>query len=192
MDRDKTYERLGNKWIKLTSQEAKVKETKEKLRAELSGVIKEEFAEKDYLLPIITETIPNSFFEATGISYDEFLGTRYPGWELISEIDMENEVVFILKKRPEFMGKVIELGKDVQLTKTVVEYSPEIDWKTLEKEFPELADRISKIVETKVVDEEALELETEENPEIFSILRRHMRVKPPTNKYLTPRRKDEK
>ncbi len=188
-DRTATFNRLGKKWIRLQSQEKKVKESKDKVRGQLTGAIRDSFAEAEHLLPTLTETIPNTFFEDTALTHEQFLGSRYPSWNLIKTIPGRNETTFILRKRPEYMGKVIEL-EDAKVSKIAVEYAPEIDWVTLEKEFPELAKRLSKEVVTKVIDDDALEQEAKDNPELFAVLRRHMTVKTPTNKYLIGRIED--
>lgn len=183
LDRESRYQTVGKKWMVLASEEKKVKATKEKLRKELLDLIIDEFEEKDFLRPVVSDSIPHSFFEKTGISHTEFIKTRYPGWELLKTINEESSVTFVLQKLPEYVGKVIDLG-GAQLSKLVVEYTPEIDWDSLNKEFPELAERISKTIETIAIDEDALAEEVEQNPEIFSILRRHTRTKPPSVRIL--------
>ena len=188
-DRTALYERLGKKWIRLQSQEKKVKESKDKIRGQLTGAIRDSFAEAEHLLPTLTETIPNTFFEDTGLSHDRFIGSRYPSWNLVKTIPGRSETTFILRKRPEYMGKVIEL-EDAKISKIAVEYAPEIDWESLGKEFPDLAEKLSKDEVRKVVNDEALEQEAKDNPELFAILRRHMVVKTPTNKYLIGRKDD--
>lgn len=188
-DRTALFDRLGKKWVKLNAQEKKVKESKDKIRGQLTGAIRDSYAETEHLLPTLTETIPNTFFEDTGLSHDRFLGSRYPSWNLIKTVPGRNETTFILRKRPEYMGKVIEL-EDQKLSKIAVEYTPEIDWETLDKEFPDLAQKLSKEVTTRVLDEMALEQEAKDNPELFAILRRHMISKTPTNKYLIGRKED--
>lgn len=51
--------------------------------------------------------------------------------------------------------------------------------------MPELFNKISKQVMKLEIDEGALEEESKNNPEIFSVLRRHMIVKKPALKILT-------
>ena len=181
-DRSGRKQKVVSKWVRLDSQEKKVKETKEKLRKELLDMLREDNAERSNLLPVISETIPDTFFEVTGISEDRFLASRYPGWNLIKTMDEDGATVYILQKKPEFMPVVLPVDDEVQVTKTIIEYTPEIDWETLSKEYPEVAERISKVVETRVIDDKALEAESENNPEIFSILRRHTITKTPANK----------
>lgn len=159
------------------------------MRGELTGAIKSSYAEAEHLLPTLTETIPNTFFEDTALTHDQFLDSRYPSWDLIKKIPGRVETTFVLRKKPEHMGKVIEL-EDAIVTKISVEYSPEIDWVSFEKEFPELANKLSKEEVRKVVNDEALEQEAKDNPELFAILRRHMVVKQPTTKYLIGSKKD--
>ncbi len=159
------------------------------MRGELTGVIRDSFAEAEHLLPTLTETIPNSFFEDTGMSHERFMATRYPSWNLIKLIEDDEETTFIFRKRPEYMGKVIEL-EDAKVSKIAVEYAPEIDWESLGAEYPELAEKLSKEEVRKVVNDEALEQEAKDNPDLFAILRRHMVVKVPTNKYLIGRKED--
>jgi len=117
------------------------------------------------------------------------MATRYPSWNLIKLIEDDEETTFIFRKRPEYMGKVIEL-EDAKLSKIAVEYSPEIDWESLAAEYPDLAEKLSKEEVRKVVNDEALEQEAKNNPDLFAILRRHMVVKTPTNKYLIGRKDD--
>lgn len=126
MNREKQYHKLGKRFMRLDEAEKKAKSDKEEIRRELSGLMRDEFAEKDYLLPTISESIPNAFFHLTGISKEDFLKTRYPGWTLLKEIVEEEDIVFILQKQPQYIGKVIELD-DAQISKIVVEYTPEID-----------------------------------------------------------------
>ncbi len=123
------------------------------------------------------------------MTHDRFLATRYPSWNLIKTVPGRTETTFILRKRPEYVGKVIEID-DQKISKIAVEYSPEIDWESLGKEFPELAKKLSKKEVRLVVNDEALEQEAKTNPELFAILRRHMVVKTPTNKYLIGRNED--
>jgi hypothetical protein len=134
--------------------------------------------------------VPQQFFKVTQISHEDFVSTRFPGWDLTKKMeDDPNKVIFILRKQPALMSKIIEMD-DAQLTKIVAEYTPEVDWETLEKEDPDLYNRISQKVETTEINEAALERESQENPEVFSILRRHMRVRTPSVKYLLKRKKE--
>lgn len=110
----------------MDSQEKKVKESKEKLRKELLDLLRDDTAEREYLLPVATETIPDSFFDSTGMTEAVFLQTRYPGWKLIKKIKEENATVFLLQKLPEYIPTIIDLNSS-QIVKSVVEFTPEID-----------------------------------------------------------------
>jgi hypothetical protein len=179
---------LIESWNQILEEEKKLKAQKETLRAE----ILQELEEKESLLPIITVEVPTDYFTKTGQQVDDFLSTRYPDWTVETTKLKNGDFTFTLKKMQKFTNAIMEIeGTDTALAKTVVEYSPEIDVETLMLEDPELFDRIFEQKVSWEINEEALEQEVIENPDIYATLRRHSKVKMPSIKILVKKVKDD-
>lgn len=162
------------------------RQNRETLKSEFFQLLEEERKEKPELLPVITAEVPLEFFECTGISYDEFIETRYPGWiieHLERNITTDN-VVFVLRRDPMYVTDKVVID-NIQVSKVVAEYTPEIDWESLEKENPELLERISRTEVIRKIDDDKMQEMMEHSPADLAILRRHTKVRKPSLKVTT-------
>lgn len=130
-----------------------------------------------YNLPTKSLRIPRSYFEATGQTAPEFQELRYPGWDLISYTQEGDDAILVLKKKSKYgsFTHSDEFKTDVIPS----EPTPQIDWETLEKEFPGLTDRIAQPITTYELNEEKFNQELSDNPELTEIMERHIISKPP-------------
>jgi len=172
--------------------ERETKKQKDELRDELFRLAKREYDHKDYLLPVKTIEVPKRFWDLTGMSMDEFTQSRFPGWnvEHVEKNITTGDVVFVLKKDADYMPTVLDFDDNVRVAKSITEYSPEIDDKTLYAEFPEIARKILKPVETFELDDSALEQLVHDEPDILAKLQRHLRSKKPSLRATAQRLKD--
>jgi hypothetical protein len=178
-------ENLAKNLAKAKEAEKKAKFARETAQGAFFKAVAEEWREKKKSLrPVTTITVPADFWDKTGMSVDEFLDTRFPGWEL-ERVSDDN---LVLRKLPEYMPSEINVD-GTKVTKTVSEYTPVIDWDSLAKELPDLFEILAFPKTEYVLDEVELERLMEDRPEVTSELRRHMIVKPPALKSLASKSK---
>lgn len=163
-------ENLVSDLYHVTTQEKELKARKEELRDELFGVANRE--QPEHLLPTATIEVPFEFFNTTGMTYDDFLKSRFPTWDLQDYEVKDNSVVFILRKGKSYMPWKYE-DDYYKLSKSPVEPTPEIDWDTLEIERPDLFGRLAKEKITYEVNEEEFNKLLQEDPTVYEVLRRH-------------------
>ena len=143
-----------------------------------------------YLLRQKVVFVPKDFFDITGISQFEFILTRFPAWDLISQDQDEENIIYRLRRNPLYESWTKESDK-IQINKGIQENEPLIDWITLERESPEIFDKISTLEINRVVDNKKLEKFLSENPEGFSLLERHLLSKKPTIRLTSSEKKDD-
>ncbi len=186
MTREERLRYLADEIASTTKEIKELEGQKNSNKQEFFDLVEDEFRGRDYLLPIRTVDVPDVFFDKTDMGYEEFCDTRFPGWDIehIEKNIAEHKTTFVMKKSPKLMGQAVTTDT-VVVTKSVVEYGPEIDWETLKKERPDLWDAISKDVTHQIVDEERFTEALTEEPELLSILERHMKVREPSVKILS-------
>lgn len=183
-------EKVAKQLALVAQEERQQKDARSELKNLFLDIIDEEHEGRDYLLPVITIEIPAGFLEKVGLTEEEFLTSRFPGWDLEdSSLEIDREI-FILKKNFRYLPKTVEMKygdtEKIRVSKDVAEYTPEIDWKSLSKEFPELVEAISVPIVTRELEEERFEEELQRNPELLSTLQRHMKIREPQIR-VTPR-----
>jgi hypothetical protein len=172
-----------------------IEQNRKELAADLYRLLEYDFRNKDHLLPVVTIEVPEEFFTRTGLTRQEFIDTRFPGWDVEhEEVNITTEMTtFVLKRNPRYMGGVVEVpdgDHTIRVSKTISEYTPEIDWDTLAKERPDLMKRLATPVTIYELNEDELEKLFHENPEDVPILKRHMVVREPAIKVIPRRVKD--
>lgn len=163
-------ENLVSDLYHVTSQEKELKTRKEELRDELFGIANSEQPES--LLPTSTIEVPFGFFDKTGMTYTEFLDSRFPTWDLQDYKVKESSVVFILRKGKSYMPWKYE-DEYYKLSKSPVEPTPEIDWDTLKAEREDLFTRLAKEKIVYEINEKEFNKLLQEDPTVYEILRRH-------------------
>lgn len=179
---------------KVTSKDAD-SYTKE-LRDEFFRLYDEEFKGKDHLLPVRTIEVPDVFWQSTQMSKEDFVVTRFPGWnvEHVEYNTAKKMSTFILKRDPIFVPGMIDIPdgeKILRVSKEVSEYTPEMDWESLRQERPDLFEKLAQPVTQYEIDEEAFEQMVNETPEELATIQRHMRVKPPVLRATAKRVKND-
>lgn len=145
----------------------------------------EEFKNKDFLLPIKTVEVPEEFFTRTGLSKQEFVDSRFPGWQIqhCEYNSATGNTVFVFRKDTKFMPGVIDIedddGATIRVAKEISEFTPDIDWETLKNERPDLYDKLARPVLTYEINEEEFNRLVAEQPEELATLQRHMTVRNP-------------
>lgn len=159
---------------KLNALEKKVKARKDEVRSDLFEFGTLSYDGAEHLRPTTTVTVPQEFWEKTGLTESEFLATRFPTWEVEAAEydDLAGETTFILRKLPEFLPYKYE-NEDYKLSYVATEPTPDIDWVTLGAERPDLFHKLAKPVTTFVLDEDKLVAMLEGEPEIIAVLTRH-------------------
>jgi hypothetical protein len=192
MTRQERIEWLAHELERVSNEEKEIKKRRALLRDDFFRLADHDWYDKEHLLPVVTITVPDEFFERTGLSKREFIETRYPGWNL--EHDEYNtalfEHTFVMRRDPRFIPREVEVqdGEDIlKVSKEVSEYTPDIDWKTLRDDNPDLFEKLAVPVEQYALNEESLEQIMEESPDDLATLQRHMKVKAPTVR-VVPRR----
>lgn len=161
-----------------------------KLLARELGPLKQKYLEftttdvKEHQLETTTITVPHEFWESTAMSEEDFLETRFPSWSLLERKNLRYGTLFILRKKPEYQNHIYSIG-DWIVSKTVVEKTPQVDWKTLKAENKDLYDEIAVQRTIIELDQEKLDDLVSKNPETLAILRRHLIMSKPEKRVNT-------
>jgi hypothetical protein len=185
MKRQERLEHLAKEIFLAKEKEKIYKEAITDLRDKFFDLLEDDIRGKSHLLPVQTIEVPKEFFDSSGLSERDFIGSRFPGWDVEHvETNIATGMhTFVLKKNPRYIPGVVEVdldGKKLRVSKEIAEFEPDIDWTTLEREDPELYEELIEWESTPVLNEEALERMIEEKPEVLEKLRRHMHVKSPS------------
>jgi hypothetical protein len=198
----KREERLEHLAKNIYSMKGTIKEVESNLkeqREKFFELLEDNLASQEHLLPVQTIEIPQEFFERTGMSEQDFVASRFPGWQVehVEKNISTGMHTFILKKDKRYIPSVVETtygdGK-IRVSKEIMEYEPEIDWDTLAAEDPELYEQICYEEEVVVqqLDEQTFEQLIEESPEVLEKIRRHLKVRTPALKATARTIKDGK
>lgn len=194
MTREEHLKEVAKNLYEANLAEKEAKANREELRDEFFRLVLYEFKDSAFL-PVRTIEVPHDFWAKTGLSKDDFVATRFPGWEVehIERNFADAVDVFIFKKDPAYMSSSVDVDADgvpVRVSKEISEFSPEIDWKTLEADQPDLFKLLAKKVISYELDEDVLREVLATKPEILADLQRHFIVKKPIQKLTARRIKD--
>lgn len=198
MNSEEYAKNLARELMWATEEQDQSKKHREEIRDEFLRVVNEEFKGKDHMLPVKTIEVPDTFFETTNMTEEDFAASRFPGWnvEHVEKNIAKGYTVFVLKRDSSYLPKVIETddGENsvIRASKEVAEYVPEIDWETLTAERPDLVEKIGKKKLIYELDEQGLESLSVEDPEELATLERHMKVRSPSIKTRARRLKRER
>jgi hypothetical protein len=164
---------------------------KKEIRQQYFDEVAAKHAFSPNLLPTKTIAIPNEFWIKTSISIVDFCVSRFPDYDLIAqEQDIQGyNTILVLRKKAEVVPDVFEDDR-VKVSKTVVENTPEIDWVTLEAEFPSIFQRIAREVTHYEINDAELSKVVEEQPEMLEHLKRHLISKPASAKLYVRAKKE--
>lgn len=176
--------------VDATEKEKQAKQLREQAREEFFRMADEMWRSKEDLVPVQTVEVPQDFFVSTGLTQEQFMETRYPGWD-IEHVELNPATMkrtFILKRNIRYLPRLVEVKEwpedtnspIFKVSKDVAEYTPEIDWETLKAERPDLFKKLSVRKTTYELNEKALEELFEGDPEEASVLQRHLKVRPPS------------
>lgn len=142
---------------------------------------------EEYQRPTTTIALPKDFFEKSGLTQEKFLQTRFPSWELDAEQSDDEEIVFILKKRKQYIPwNTTTADASYEISRSISETTPEIDWSSMMKVDGDLFKQFHKIVPRYELDTEAFQHYMAENPQFDAqgFLARHTIHKNPTLRVL--------
>lgn len=192
MNTEERLEYLARQLVEIAEREKQIKAEKEEAREAFFNLVARKSDSHSPVEAIRTIEVPLSYFETTGQTKEEFVASRFPGWitEHVERTITKPTVVFVLKRDPAYQTGSIEVD-GVRVSKVVSEYTPEVDWETLEKEDPMLFKKLAAPQIEYVLNEDALEKMMYETPEDLAVLQRHMKARKPSLKITTRKVKDE-
>lgn len=181
---------LARRQMRLSRLEKKIKERKEQVRKEFFSIANQNTP--DYTLPTTSIHVPEAFFNISGMSHTDFLKSRFPSWTLKATTISGKDVVFVLQKRPEYVGYV-DGGPGVQISRSISELTPEIDWDIMKLVDPILFGMFAKEVVTYELDADLFQKVMADDPSFDAqgFLARYAKHKPPTLRVLAKELKDE-
>jgi len=193
--RQERLEWLARRLYRINQLRGGVEDRRDETRKEFFRLVTDNFRKKEHLLPVRTIEVPDGFFDKTGMTRFDFVMTRFPGWmvEHCERNTATGITVFVLKKDPHYMPDTIDVEDDegtIRVAKEVSEATPEIDWDSLQKERPDLYEKLAREKVVLEVNDEALEKMVTEEPEDMAVLQRHLKVKEPSLKVRARRLKD--
>jgi hypothetical protein len=197
MTREERLQKIALDLAEISEENKQNKKEREGLMSDFFRLLDAGYKGREYLLPIKTIEVPDTFWTTTGMSKEEFIDTRFPGWKVqhVEKNIATNQTVFILKKDVSYLSAVVEVehedGQKIKVAKEVAEYTPEIDWETLNAERPDLFEKLAHFKTVVELDDAALERIAMETPEELATLERHMVVKTPALKVTSRRVKDD-
>lgn len=198
MTREERLQQIARELFDTTQQNKKGEKNRDELKSEFFRLIDAGYQGRDHIVPVKTIEVPDTFWEATKMTKEEFVESRFPGWEVehVEKNISLNHTVIVLKKDKSYIPAVVEVededGKKITVAKEIAEYTPEIDWDTLNEERPDLFEQLAHFKTVVELDDDALERIAMETPEELATLERHMKVKPPALKVTSRRQKDDK
>jgi hypothetical protein len=95
--------------VDATEQEKQAKQNREEAKAEFFRMADEMWRSKEDLIPVQTVEVPQEFFVSTGLTQEEFMETRYPGWE-IEHVELNPATMkrtFILKRDIKYLPRLV-------------------------------------------------------------------------------------
>lgn len=161
-------------------------EMKKKVRAEFFQEANEFYQKEHWHLPTTTWLVPWDFFDKTGMSREEFVKTRFPSWNVISSKEDDEGVVYVLRKKAQFMPWSYQ-SDELEITRSVSEMTPEVDWDSMKKVEPELFEKFAKEVMSYELDADAFNEYQNQNPQFsgMDFLTRYTKHKAPTLRVLS-------
>lgn len=170
----------------------KLETLKKQLRADFFGYADTHYQDHSHLLPMTSIMVPQKFFEITGMTHSDFLATRYPSWSNVSKTQKDDNIIFVLRKRQDYMP-FSHTAEDVELARSVSEITPEIDWESMKAVDPELFKAFAEEVTSYKLNTETFHkfIENEKEFDAQGFLSRYTIHKPPTLRVLTKVVKDE-
>lgn len=185
-------DRLAYKQYKLSKLLKKLDVVKKQIRAELFLEADEHFEKEHWHLPMTSWLVENEFFEKSGITREEFVKTRFPQWDIQSTKEDQEGVVYVLRKKKQYMPWSYENG-DFEISRSVAELTPEIDWETMEKVEPEFFNMFAKPVKAYELDVDAFNKYMNKHPEFSgaSFLMKYSVHKNPTLRVLAKQKKND-
>lgn len=196
MTREERLQQIAMDLFDISEEEKTNKKQRSELKEEFFRLLEYDFKGRDHILPVKTIEVPDSFWQSTKMTKDEFARSRFPGWnvEHVEKDITTGMTVFVLKRDPHYIPGIVEISNEyddgdttIKVSKEVAEYTPEVDWTTLQQERPDLFERLSKPVITLELDDNELEKIANEQPYELATLERHMIVREPALK-VQPRR----
>jgi len=185
-------DRLAYKQYKLAQLLKKLDGVKKQIRAELFLEADEHFAKEHWHLPMTSWLVPWDFFEKSGLTPEEFVKTRFPQWDVESTKKNDEGIVYVLRKKKQFMPWSYENG-EYEISRSVAELTPEVDWETMRKVEPNFFERFAKPVQTYELDVDAFNKYMNKHPEFSgaSFLMKYSKHKVPTLRVLSKLKKKE-
>lgn len=164
----------------------KIEALKKQVRLEFFEAADGSFEEQIHLLPMTSISVPQKFFEATGMSHADFLGTRYPSWSQTAISEEDGNVIFVLRRKRDYMP-FTHVTDDLELARSVSETTPEIDWDSMEKVEPDLFKAFAEPVTTYTLNTESFNRLVSEDKtfDAQAFLARYTIHKAPTLRVLT-------
>lgn len=192
MTREERLAEIAKELTSATYREREAKADREHAKEEFFRLIRDRHKNSD-LLPVQTVEVPLDFFERTGMTKEEFAESRFPGWtvEHCERNIAQSQIVFVLKRDASYIPDDIVVD-GVKVSKSIAEYTPEIDWDTLRIEDEALFDKLAEPQIVYNVNEENFERMMEESPEELAKLQRHLKLRKPALKVNVREVKDER
>jgi hypothetical protein len=175
--------RIAHRQARISKLMKKLEESKKALRATLFQYADKSYDGKEYLLPQTSIIVEERFFKMTGMTHEEFAKSRFPTWDVVYISPSFDVVTFVFKKKREYMPFGWE-DEETKISRSVSEYTPEIDWYSLSALEPELFRTIGKEVTSYELDEEKLAEIVASDPSVKERLMIHTKHKEPTIRVL--------
>lgn len=197
MTREERLQQIALDLFDISDESKKAEKNRELLKSEFFRLLDLGYKGRANILPVKTIEVPDEFWIKTGMSKEEFVETRFPGWKVehVEKNISKDQTVFVLKQDATYLPAVVEVesvdGQKIKVAKEVAEYTPNIDWDTLNAERPDLFEKLAHFKTVVELDDAALERIALETPEELATLERHMIVKKPALKVTSRRMKDD-
>lgn len=168
------------------------KARKSELREQLFHVATVE--NEDNVLPRQTFTIPVGFLNKVGMPENIFLASRWPGWRKLESRRVNGDgeaspggewVEYLVEKDPAYLPWSVEAHVDgitIVAGRSVQQKAPEIDQRTLQKDMPEVFDKIMNPKVNYEVDADKLQNLITDDPSMLAKIQLHFAYPDPIAK----------
>src|SRR4051812_39878863 len=106
MTREERLRQIARELYDAKIEERQAGDQVKELRDEFFRLHDDAFRGKDHMLPVKTIEVPDEFFVSTQMTQDEFVRSRFPGWEVehVEYNTSKARRVFVLKRDPRYIA----------------------------------------------------------------------------------------
>lgn len=174
-------DKLIEEYYKINKDIQDLTNMKEGLRDLINQKVEEHYQENQYARPTKLISVGKEHLEGSDI--EAYVASLHPEWDIVKYNEEDGNLIVHLIKKPEFIEFDYE-SKKYKFKKSIVNYTPKVDWEKLRATNPEIFNQISKETVTYEIDSDKFTELMDKNPELLSELENYLIKKQSSSKLL--------